>query len=114
MRRLAANPLLLRILALIHRTGAQLPQKRIELYRLTADTLARTWRMSQGIAEMESSKESNSTTQAEAILSLSHFSCIDNLIYSSVYCICIHLLFRLKQQSDMHMANLEESGVKDG
>jgi len=51
VRRLAANPLLLRILALIHRTGAQLPQKRIELYRLTAETLARTWRMSQGIAE---------------------------------------------------------------
>ncbi|HEY6284176.1 MAG TPA: HEAT repeat domain-containing protein [Ktedonobacteraceae bacterium] len=51
VRRLAANPLLLRILALIHRTGAQLPQRRIELYRLTADTLARTWRMSQGVAE---------------------------------------------------------------
>jgi HEAT repeat protein len=51
VRRLAANPLLLRILALIPRTGAQLPQKRIELYRLTADTLARTWRMSQGISE---------------------------------------------------------------
>jgi HEAT repeat protein len=51
VRRLAANPLLLRILALIHRTGSQLPQRRIELYRLTADTLARTWRMSQGVAE---------------------------------------------------------------
>ncbi len=51
VHRLAANPLLLRILALIHRTGAQLPQRRIELYRLTADTLARTWRMSQGVAE---------------------------------------------------------------
>ncbi len=51
VHRLAANPLLLRILALIHRTGAQLPQKRIELYRITADTLARTWRMAQGISE---------------------------------------------------------------
>ena len=51
VRRLAANPLLLRILALIHRTGAQLPQRRIELYRLAADTLARTWRTAQGVPE---------------------------------------------------------------
>ena len=51
VRRLAANPLLLRTLALIHRTGAQLPQKRIELYKLAADTLARTWRPAQGVSE---------------------------------------------------------------
>ena len=51
VRRLAVNPLLLRTLALIHRTGAQLPQKRIELYKLAADTLARTWRTAQGVAE---------------------------------------------------------------
>ena len=52
VHRLAANPLLLRTLALIHRTGAQLPQKRIELYKLAADTLARTWRMAQGVPEI--------------------------------------------------------------
>jgi HEAT repeat protein len=51
VRRLAANPLMLRTLALIHRTGAQLPQKRIELYRLAADTLARTWRVAYGVPE---------------------------------------------------------------
>ncbi|MGA7732286.1 MAG: HEAT repeat domain-containing protein, partial [Chloroflexia bacterium] len=51
VKRLAANPLMLRTLALIHRTGKQLPRKRIELYKLAADTLARTWRISQGIAE---------------------------------------------------------------
>ncbi|MGZ3621818.1 MAG: NACHT domain-containing protein [Ktedonobacteraceae bacterium] len=51
VRRLAANPLLLRTLALIYRTGAQLPQKRIELYNLAADTLARTWRTAQGVPE---------------------------------------------------------------
>lgn len=49
VRRLAANPLLLRTLALIHRTGAQLPQKRIELYKLAADTLGRTWRIASGV-----------------------------------------------------------------
>jgi len=51
VRRVAANPLLLRTLALIHRTSAQLPQKRIELYKLAADTLARTWRTAQGVPE---------------------------------------------------------------
>ena len=51
VRRLAANPLLLRTLALIHRTGAQLPPKRIELYKLAADILARTWRTAQGVPE---------------------------------------------------------------
>lgn len=51
VRRVASNPLLLRTLALIHRTSAQLPQKRIELYQLAADTLARTWRTAQGVPE---------------------------------------------------------------
>jgi hypothetical protein len=53
VRRLAANPLMLRTLALIHRTGAQLPQRRIELYKLAAETLERTWRTAQGINEAE-------------------------------------------------------------
>lgn len=51
VRRLAVNPLLLRTLALIHRTGAQLPQKRIKLYELAAETLAHTWRTAQGVPE---------------------------------------------------------------
>lgn len=49
--RLSVNPLLLTILALIHRTGAKLPEKRIELYKIAADTLARTWRAAQGVPE---------------------------------------------------------------
>ena len=57
VRRLAANPLMLRILALIHRAGASLPQKRIELYKLAADTLARTWRLAQGVPESALVKE---------------------------------------------------------
>jgi HEAT repeat protein len=57
VRRLAANPLLLRTLALIHRTGAQLPQKRVELYKLATDTLIRTWRTAQGVPETALVKE---------------------------------------------------------
>jgi HEAT repeat protein len=51
VHRLATNPLLLRTLAFIHRSGAQLPQKRIRLYELAAETLARTWRTAQGVPE---------------------------------------------------------------
>ena len=51
VRRMAANPLLLRILALIHKSGARLPQKRVELYDITATTLAEGWRAAQGVAQ---------------------------------------------------------------
>ncbi len=51
VKQLATNPLLLRVLALIHRTGARLPQRRIELYRLAADTLFRDWELARGIPQ---------------------------------------------------------------
>ena len=51
VRRLAENPLMLRTLALIHKVGRQLPQKRIDLYRLAAETLGYTWRVAQGVRE---------------------------------------------------------------
>ena len=51
VRHLASNPLLLRLLVLLYRTGANLPRKRIELYDLASSTLSRTWRISQGVAE---------------------------------------------------------------
>ncbi len=57
IRHLAANPLLLRILALLYRTGAEIPRYRVELYKLASDTLARTWRTSQGIPESSLLKE---------------------------------------------------------
>jgi formylglycine-generating enzyme required for sulfatase activity/energy-coupling factor transporter ATP-binding protein EcfA2 len=41
--RLASNPLLLTILALIKRQGVSLPQRRVELYDLYLDTLIRSW-----------------------------------------------------------------------
>ena len=45
---LATNPLLLTILAIIHQTrDTPLPERRVELYKVVADTLIRNWRRSQ-------------------------------------------------------------------
>ena len=43
VERLAANPLLLTILALIHRQGMELPRRRVELYELYLKTLINSW-----------------------------------------------------------------------
>lgn len=43
VERLAANPLLLTILALIHRQGTELPRRRVELYELYLKTLIGSW-----------------------------------------------------------------------
>lgn len=45
IQRLAANPLLLTILALIHEQGTRLPHRRVELYRLCIEALAETWNL---------------------------------------------------------------------
>ena len=49
--RLAANPLLLSILALIHYQGTQLPRRRVELYGLCVKTLAETWNRARGLGD---------------------------------------------------------------
>jgi hypothetical protein len=43
IERLAANPLLLTILALIRRQGQSLPRRRVQLYRVYLDTLLEHW-----------------------------------------------------------------------
>ena len=45
VKRLTANPLLLTILALIHRNGSRLPNRRIELYALAVKTLTEDWQL---------------------------------------------------------------------
>ncbi len=47
VRRLATNPLLLTILALIHETLGRLPNRRIKLYEIAAQTLIESWRQAQ-------------------------------------------------------------------
>ncbi len=43
VKRLASNPLMLTILALIQRSGQPLPHRRIDLYRIATHTLLETW-----------------------------------------------------------------------
>ena len=43
IQNLAANPLLITILALIHQQGTRLPSQRVELYRLCVEALAEHW-----------------------------------------------------------------------
>ena len=51
VKRLAVNPLLLTILALIQRQGIDLPSHRVELFELCAMTLLDTWVKAKGLAE---------------------------------------------------------------
>ncbi|WP_235526269.1 tetratricopeptide repeat protein [Nostoc piscinale] len=45
VQRLTANPLLLTILALIHRNGERLPNRRVKLYELAVQTLTEDWQL---------------------------------------------------------------------
>ena len=49
VKRFATNPLLLMILALIHRNGTKLPQRRVELYDLATKTLIEDWQQGRNI-----------------------------------------------------------------
>jgi formylglycine-generating enzyme required for sulfatase activity len=50
VRSLAANPLLLTILALMKRQGKILPERRVELYERCIQTLIRDWNLARGLA----------------------------------------------------------------
>jgi formylglycine-generating enzyme required for sulfatase activity len=50
MRSLAANPLLLTILALMKRQGVVLPDRRVEFYKTYVDTLLKHWNLARGLA----------------------------------------------------------------
>lgn len=52
VEKLAANPLLLTILALIQRQGVELPNRRAELYELYLTTLIKTWNRARSLAGM--------------------------------------------------------------
>jgi formylglycine-generating enzyme required for sulfatase activity len=50
VRLLAANPLLLTILALMKRQGVTLPERRVELYKTYVDTLLKHWNLARSLA----------------------------------------------------------------
>jgi len=68
VRRLASNPLLLTIIALIHRQGTRLPQHRIQLYGLTFQTLIETWNRARNLEGRPLSAEGMSEHEAVQIL----------------------------------------------
>jgi hypothetical protein len=53
VRRLAANPLLLTALLLVHRTMGNLPERRVDAYKAVVDALGHTWRAKQGVPDSE-------------------------------------------------------------
>src|SRR5215475_14518359 len=53
VRRLAANPLLLTTMLLVHRARGRLPHRRIDAYVEVTEALGRTWRSVQGVPEAE-------------------------------------------------------------
>ena len=62
VRRLAANPLLLTALLLVHRARGRLPHRRIDAYVEVTAALGRTWRSVQGVPEAELPDERVLTT----------------------------------------------------
>lgn len=58
LRALASNPLILTIIALIHRAGASLPVRRVELYELVTKTLVEDWELARGIPQEKTVTES--------------------------------------------------------
>ncbi len=51
--RLAANPLLLTALVLVHRARGRLPHRRVDAYVEVSEALGRTWRSVQGVPEAD-------------------------------------------------------------
>jgi formylglycine-generating enzyme required for sulfatase activity len=54
VRGLAANPLLLTILALMKRQGIVLPERRVELYKKYVETLVKSWNLARGLGRPSS------------------------------------------------------------
>jgi predicted NACHT family NTPase len=49
LQRLATNPLLFTLLALVHHQGTRLPHRRVDLYRLCVEALAETWNLARSL-----------------------------------------------------------------
>jgi formylglycine-generating enzyme required for sulfatase activity len=68
IRRLAANPLLLTILALMKRQGIRLPDHRVELYQRYVETLLKTWNLARGLDPVPRSERELDTVATMKVL----------------------------------------------
>jgi len=73
VRRLATNPLLLTILALIHENVGKLPNRRIRLYEICAQTLIESWRQAQTGLPSELLAELGEETVIRVMAPLAHW-----------------------------------------
>ncbi len=67
VRALANNPLQLSIIALVHRSGATLPKRRVELYAECVDVLLGKWDRAKGLAGRLTEKEKRAVLQPLAL-----------------------------------------------
>lgn len=67
LRRLASNPLMLQIIALVHRDRGALPDRRVELYEECTDVLLEHWDSAKGIRTGLSAKEARQVLQPLAL-----------------------------------------------
>lgn len=67
LMKLAKNPLILQIVALVHRGRRRLPQRRVELYDECANVLLEKWDMAKGLDVLLTAREARSILQPLAL-----------------------------------------------
>ncbi|MBF8277704.1 MAG: putative signal transduction protein with Nacht domain [Candidatus Brocadiaceae bacterium] len=67
IERLAVNPLLLQIIALVHRDRGTLPQRRVELYEECTNILLEKWDMAKGLDVLITAREARQILQPLAL-----------------------------------------------
>lgn len=67
IRKLAVTPLLLQIIALVHRDRGTLPQRRVELYEECTNVLLEKWDMAKGLNSLISAREARQVLQPLAL-----------------------------------------------
>jgi len=67
LKKLAVNPLILQIMALVHRDRGRLPQRRVELYEECTNVLLEKWDMAKGLDVLLSAREARQVLQPLAL-----------------------------------------------
>jgi formylglycine-generating enzyme required for sulfatase activity/energy-coupling factor transporter ATP-binding protein EcfA2 len=67
LRKLSVNPLLLQIIALVHRDRGTLPQRRVELYEECTNVLLEKWDMAKGLDVLLTAREARQVLQPLAL-----------------------------------------------